>query len=305
MVGNVQRSLLIMPAHVQRFVEKAAYRGADAIVLDLEDAVPPAEKERARDLLATSVRVAGMGGADVLVRVNNEPFLLEKDVKAAIQPGLHAIFLPKVVSGDDVRRVEALIESYERTSGIDAGTVRISIHIESPIGVLRLEEIATAGTRIESMSIGVDDYRLELGAEPSNEAAELLMPFSMLALVCRSVGASPIGIMGSVADFSDLMAFERAALRSRGLGFSGAFCIHPDQVSVLNRVFTPSASRIDHAKRIVQAFEEGLTAGRASVNLEGRMVDTPIYKQALRILEIAEAVAERERRKTCLRVNSA
>jgi len=228
--------------------------------------------------------------------VNNDPSLLEPDIGAAVRPGVHAVFLPKVMSGDDVRRVAALISQCERASGIEVGTVLLSIHIESPAGLLRLEEIATANERLESMSMGVDDYRLELGIEPSDDATDLLVPFTMLAVACRAVGASPIGVMGSVADFSDLARFERAAIRSRGLGFSGAYCIHPDQVGVLNRVFSPSADQVAHAKRVVQAFEEGLKAGRASVNLDGRMVDTPIYKQALRVLELADAVAEREQR---------
>jgi len=287
-----------MPAHVQRFVEKAALRGADAIVLDLEDSVPPAEKERARELLASSVTLAGSGGADVLVRVNNDPSLLEPDIRAAVQPEVHAVLLPKVMSGEDVRRAEGFISQCERALGIEVGSTLLSVHLESPAGLLRLEEIATASERIESMSMGVDDYRLELGIEPSEDATDLLVPFTMLAVACRAVGASPIGVMGSVADFSDLARFERAAVRSRGLGFSGAYCIHPDQVGVLNRVFSPSADQVAHARRVVQVFEEGLKAGRASVNLDGRMVDTPIYKQALRVLALADAVAERERRST-------
>lgn len=296
MVRNLQRSLLIMPTHVQRFVEKAALRGADAIVLDLEDSVPPAEKERAREFLPSSVTLAGSRGADVLVRVNNNPELLGPDVEAAVRPGVHAIFVPKVASGNDVRRVEELISQRERSLGIEAGTTLLSLHIESPLGLLRLEEIAEASARIESMSIGVDDYRLELGIEPSDDAPDLLVPFTMLAIVCRAVGASPIGVMGSVADFSDLTGFELAAVRSRRLGFSGAYCIHPDQVDVLNRVFSPSADQVAHAKQVVEAFEEGVKAGRASVNLDGQMVDTPIYKQALRVLELSDAVADRERR---------
>jgi citrate lyase subunit beta/citryl-CoA lyase len=215
---------------------------------------------------------------------------------AAARPGVHAVFLPKVMSGDDVRRVEALISRRERAQGIEEGTIRLSLHIESPAGVLRLEEIADASERIESMSMGVDDYRLEMAVEPSDDAADLLVPFSMLAVICRAVGANPIGVMGSVADFSDLAGFERAAARSRALGFSGAYCIHPDQVHVLNRVFSPSAEQVAHAKRVVEAFEQGLAAGRSSVNLDGRMVDTPVYKQAVRILELADAVAEREGR---------
>jgi citrate lyase subunit beta / citryl-CoA lyase len=297
METRIQRSMLILPAHVGRFVEKAYTRNADAIVLDLEDSVPMAKKEEARRSLKDAVQLAGRGAAEVFVRVNADGLLLDEDLRSAVQPGLHGIFLPKVETAEDVISVERRIAELEAASGLISGAVKLSIHIESPLGVLNMREIATAGSRIESMSLGVDDYCLGLEIEPSDESMELLLPLSMLVIVCRSVGIIPLGTLGSVARLSDLDAFERAAEKGRRLGCQGAFCVHPDQVAILNRVFTPPSSRTIQAKKVIAAFEQGRTEGRAAIRLNDRMVDTPVYERAGLLLRRAQAIEELERRK--------
>ncbi len=295
---RIQRSLLILPVHVPRFVEKAHLRGADAVLLDLEDAVPPAEKDRARELVRDAALLAGRGGADVLVRVNNDPRLLEADLESAIHPGLHGVFMPKVETARQVKELETLVAELETTRALAPGSVTLSLHVESPLGVLNLHEIAAASPRTESMSMGVDDYCLELGVRPSEEGTELFFAYSMLVNACRAYGVLPMGVLGSVADFSDLDGFGRAAERARKLGFTGGYCVHPGQVAVLNRVFCPTTEETEQARRIKDAFEKGLEDGLAAVNLDGRMVDTPIYKQAMRIVRRAEAVEQKEAKKS-------
>jgi citrate lyase subunit beta / citryl-CoA lyase len=297
MRATLQRSMMILPAHVSRFVEKAYLRGADAIVLDLEDAVPAAEKEQARRLVKEAIGLAGRGGADVLVRVNSELPLLMPDLEASMHPGLHGVFVPKVESAQDVTRVSDKLAELEREIGFEPGSILISVHIESPAGLLRVQEIAAASDRIESMSLGIDDYRFELGVEPSEEGTEIFLPLAMMVTVCKARGILPLGVLGSVARVRDLDGFERAAERGRQLGCEGAFCVHPDQVKVLNRVFAPSPRDVEHAHRVVAAFEEGGKVGRAAVNLDGGMVDTPIYKRAKLVLARTGAVAELESRK--------
>ena len=298
MKKHVQRSMMILPVHVRRFVDKSYLRGADAIVLDMEDAVPPAEKQEARKMVKESVEMAGRGGADVLVRVNNEPSLLFDDLEASVLPGVHGIFVPKVESAEDVTRVAKRIAELEEDRGLERGQLRLSVHIESPAGLLALQAIAAASDRIESMSLGMDDYRLELGVEPSEDAIEILFPLAMMVTVCKATGISPLGILGSVAKVRDLDGFERAAERARHLGCEGAFCVHPDQVTILNRVFCPSPRDVEHARRVVAAFEQGSKMGRAAVNLDGGMVDTPIYKRGKLVLQRVESIAEVDQRKT-------
>jgi citrate lyase subunit beta/citryl-CoA lyase len=296
-VLRARRSSLILPVNQPRFVEKAYTRGADAIVLDLEDSVPPQEKASARKLVQGSLGVAGRGGAEVLVRVNNDPALLADDIDACINPGLDGLSIPKAESAAQIHDIVARIERLERTRGLPPRHLRLSLAIETPRGFLAIEEIARASDRIATMSIGVEDYCLELGVEPSADGMELLYPVAHLVAVCKAVGVQPTGLVGSIAGFRDLATFEGAAQRARQLGCEGAGCIHPDQVTVLNRVFTPDPAKVEQARRVVEAFEDGVRRGTASVNLDGKMVDVPVYKRAQVVLARANLVAETERRK--------
>ncbi|AFM27699.1 HpcH/HpaI aldolase/citrate lyase family protein [Desulfomonile tiedjei] len=292
---KIQRSLLILPVNVPRFIDKAHLRGADAIVLDLEDSIPPSEKDSAREHVSSAIGKVGRAGADVFVRVNNDPALFEKDMHAAVRSGLYAIFLPKVESENFVRETETLLSQLESERGVLAGSIKLSLHIESPKALLNLQSILAAGTRIESISLGTDDYCLELGVEPTPEGTELFFPLVMLITAAKAMGIQPMGILGSVAGYRDPEGFRKAAERGRQLGCTGAFCIHPDQVDILNKVFSPDQAQVDQALRIKAVFEESMAQGRAATTLDERMIDTPIYKRALRTIQLADAAKERER----------
>ena len=297
MSHKIQRSMLILPVNVPKFVEKSHTRGADAITLDLEDAVPPAEKEKARALVRDSIRLAGLGGSDVLVRVNNDEEQIYKDLEATVHDGLSAVFLPKTELPEQVLKLEGLIEKLERNRGLKSHSIKIAIHIESPLGIINLKEIAGAGARLESVSMGVDDYCLQMGIRPSDSAEELVFPMMNIATVARAFNLVPLGILGSVANYKDLEKFRTAAEKSKKMGFAGAYCIHPDQVNILNEVFSPSKDEISWARRVMECFEKAVAEGRASTSLDGKMVDTPIYKQALALLEEARAIGIVEKRK--------
>ena len=296
-IARARRSSLILPVNVPKFVERAHLRGADAVVLDLEDSVPTAEKGPARRLVADAIRMVGRGGGEILVRVNNDPALLDEDLDAAVHPGLDGVSFPKAESAEQNRAVVAQIEALERKRGLASGHVRLSLAIETPRGLLAAKEIAAASDRIATMSVGVEDYCLELGVEPSLDGIELLYAVSLVVTVAKVAGIQPTGLLGSIAEFRDIAAFEASAMRARQLGCEGAGCIHPDQVVVLNRVFSPDPVKVEYAERVVAAFEDGVRRGTASVNLDGKMVDVPVYKRALVIMARARAVAETERRK--------
>jgi citrate lyase subunit beta / citryl-CoA lyase len=294
---RARRSSLILPINVPRFVERAYARGADAIVLDLEDSVPPDEKANARTLVKDSIPLVARGGAEVLVRINNDPALMAADVDACVHPGLDGLSIPKAESSDQIRDLALELDRLERARGLAPGHVKLSLSFESPRGVLRAQEIAEASPRIVTMSVGPEDYCLALGVEPSGDGLELLYAVSRVVTIAKAIGIQPTGLLGSIAGFRDLSVFEAAAMRARQLGCEGAGCIHPDQVAVLNHVFTPDPVKVEYARRVVNAFEEGIGRGTASVNLDGNMVDIPVYKRAQVILERAQAVAETERRK--------
>ncbi len=293
----IRRSTLILPVNIPRFVEKAYQRGADAILLDLEDAVPLAEKENARRLVKDSLALAAKGGAEVGVRINKDPYMFLKDLEASVYPGLDGITLPKAESAEEVRNLESVIEKLERQRGMKPGHVQISILVETPKGLLKAQEIATASPRIESMFIGPEDYCLELGVEPSPDGTEIFYPLSYIVIVCKPVGIRPMGLVGSIAGFRDLEAFERSVSRARQIGCEGASCIHPDQVAVINRAYTPAQEKVEFARRTVEVFEEGLRKGTSSVNLDGKMVDIPVYNRAKLVMTRAQAIAAVEKRK--------
>ena len=294
---KIRRSSLIFPVNVQKFLEKAHLRGADAISMDLEDSVPPSEKDSARKLVREAIPMVARGGGEVMVRVNNDPALICEDVDAVVYPGLDGIHLPKVESAEQVHRVEALIDAKERERGIPQGTITISARIETPLGLLHSRAIAEASSRIDCMGVGPEDYSFALGVEPSKDGMELLYAVSKVVAICKAMGIMANGLLGSVAGFRDLEGFEQAAMRGRQLGTEGASGIHPDQLKILHKVFSPSAESVAHARRVVQAFEEGLQRGTASVGLDGKMVDVPVYYRAKKIIERADAIEAMERKK--------
>ncbi len=293
----IRRSTLILPVNVPRFVEKAHLRGADAVMLDLEDAVPPPEKASTRRLVREAISRVSLGGAEVFVRVNHDPAHLGEDLEASVWPALNGICFPKTESAGEIERLEAQVADLERHRGIAPGRIELTIIIETPRGVLNAQEIAGASGRIRSISLGPEDYCLALGVEPSADGAELQYALSRVVTVCKAAAIAPMGLLGSIAGFRDLGAFERAASRARDLGCEGASCIHPDQVAVLNRVFSPPPEKVEFARAAAEAFEAGLRNGTASVSVDGAMVDTPVYRRAKHTLEQAAAVAEVENRR--------
>ena len=157
---RARRSSLILPVNVLRFVERAHTRDADAVVLDLEDSVPPAEKGRARMLVKDSIPLVARGGAEVMVRVNNDPALMAEDVDASVHPGLDGLSIPKAESPEQIAMLASQIERLERLRGLPPGHVRLSLAFETPRGVLRAQDIAEASPRIATMSVGPEDYCL-------------------------------------------------------------------------------------------------------------------------------------------------
>ena len=289
----LRRSTLILPINVPRFVERAHLRGADAVMLDLEDAVPETEKTAARRLARETIPLVARGGAEVLVRVNHVAGLLAEDVEASVHPGLTGICFPKAESADEIHQLDAHLSDLERRRGLAPGCVELAVLIETPRGVLNLESIASASPRVRTISLGPEDYCLALGVEPSADGMELLYGVSKVITVCKALGQVPLGLLGSIAGFRDLAAFERAAARARDLGCMGASCIHPDQVSEVNAIFSPSAAEVEWSRKVVQAFEAAEAAGSASIQLEGKFIDYPIVYRARRVLETIARITAR------------
>jgi citrate lyase subunit beta/citryl-CoA lyase len=290
--------MLILPINNPRFVEKAYSRGADALMLDLEDSVPLAEKESARKMIPSALPLVARGGVPIFIRINKNPELLAEDLQFSVYPGITGICLPKVESAVEVRELEHRVEEWEIKAGLRPGAIVFDLLIESPLGTLNLLEISNASYRTQSITLGPEDYCRELGVEPSVEGIELMHPLAQVVTVSKARGVKPLGLLGSIAEFRDLAKFEQYARRAQKMGCEGASCIHPDQVKILNQVFSPDPAKVENAHRVVEAFEEGLKRGTASVSVSGQMVDIPVYNRAKALLGQMQAIEELEQRKS-------
>lgn len=256
------RSLLYVPAHSERFVGKAHERGADAIILDLEDAVPEADKDSARANLSDSVRRVGQAGAAVLVRINAGARAAD-DTRAAAAAGAQAV----VVAKAEPAGLQALAPL----------GVKLIAMLESPAAILEARARAALPAVIGLM-VGGEDLATALGAQPTPEV--LRLPKLLAHYAARAEGKLSFGLLRSVADYSDLAALRAAAEEARMHGFDGASCVHPSAVPILNAAFAPSAAEIDWARRVVAAAAHA----DAAFSLDGRMVDKPVVERARAML---------------------
>jgi citrate lyase subunit beta/citryl-CoA lyase len=276
------RSLLYVPTTSERFVEKAHTRGADAILLDLEDAVAPSEKERARELVPEAAATVSQGGADVLVRINRPWRLAVRDVEASVGPGVCGLVLPKVDSAEHVRALAEVVAEVEAERGLPAGHTVFFVRVETARGVLRAAEIAAADPRVVAMGLGASDYTVETGMAPGGDGT--VIAAFQLVNAAVAAGVLPLGLVSTIVAFSDLDAFRVEAERSRAIGLRGAPCVHPSQVPILNDVFTPTEAELERARRVVDEYEAALAAGVGAITVDGAFVDQPYYDQAKRLL---------------------
>lgn len=290
----VWRSLLYVPAHVDRFVAKAHERGADCIQIDLEDSVPEAAKEAARSRVQHNAALVRRRGADVLVRINRPLSLAVRDIEASVGPDVDGFVLPKVASADHVRLIEEHIAETELRRGVAVGHSRLVVLIETASAWLAMADIARASPRIVAINLGSEDFALDCGMEPTAEALHVAKQHVVFAASAARILA--LGVVGSMAGFDDEAAFAEMVRRSRRLGFSGASCIHPAQVPILNELFAPSPAEVEAARRIVDALVAAEKEGRGATALDGRMIDAPIAESARRTIARQAAIEARSQR---------
>jgi len=278
----VWRSLLYVPTIQPRFIERAAERGADAVILDLEDSVPPAEKPRGRAALPDAIRQVSRKGADVVVRCNRPVRELVKDLDAAIVPGVRAVALPKLDSAEHVRLIAEMIDELEAERGLAAGSIGMMAMVETAAAFFRMHEIAAAHERVITLGLGSEDFTMSCDMAP--EAEGLFYPKQQSVIAARAAGVLPLGFVGSIADIEDLDAFRATIKRSRKLGFACASCVHPRQIPILNEEFAPGAAEVDYATRMLACWDETLAKGLGAVTFEGKMIDIPIIERARNLL---------------------
>lgn len=285
------RSMLFVPGNVERYINKAHERGADAIILDLEDSVPLAEKSVAREQLLEAAGQVSRKGADVVVRINSSLRLAALDLEASIDASVHAICMPKVTSAGQLRWISDAIEELELERQLPIGHTRLIALIESTNALTKLESIASSTPRLTALILGSEDFSASAGMEPTADA--LLYPNQQVIFAATSAGILPLGFVGSIAHFDDLDAFRETIRRSRRLGLQGGFCVHPDQVQILNEEFSPSDFEVSDAKSLLAIYEHGLQKGLGTAVFKGRMIDAAVVNRAVRLLAVNKKVAAR------------
>ncbi|MBM3644719.1 MAG: CoA ester lyase [Alphaproteobacteria bacterium] len=276
------RSLMFVPVTKESFVAKAHTRGADAIILDLEDSIAMAEKETARRAIPAAMRTVSQAGADVVVRINRPLELAVPDIEAAVIAGVRALMVPKIMGPEHVRLLSEVVAERERVQGLAPGSVGFVGLVETPEALPALGAIAAANPRMLALGVGAEDLSTELGGSPTPDALYVYAMQSVAA--ARAAGILPLGSLARFADFSDLAGYREGLKRSRALGFACTACIHPSHVPVINEEYGVSAADADRARRLIAAYDAAIAAGQGAAAFEGGMIDLPVVERARRLL---------------------
>ena len=287
------RSVLFVPATATRLIERAQTRGADALQLDLEDALPAAARDAARGALPEIIASLAQGPADLLVRINRPWRHAVRDLEAVARPGVSAVTLPKTETPADVAVVSEILDELESERGLPPGGIGVIAQVESAAGLRAMMLAPTFPARLCGITVGPEDYTLDLGVEPTHEA--LLQPLKDSIAIARAAGVPALGFARTIGDFKDLDALAAAVAEAYRLGARGAFCVHPAQVPVLNAGYQPGAAAAANARAVVAAFDEAMARGSGVAKLDGAMIDRPVYERARRLLaDVHDADASAE-----------
>ena len=298
---RLQRSELAVPGSNPKMFEKAAASDADYVVLDLEDAVAPADKLKARENIVQALNdIDWRGkGKTISIRINGiDTHYMYRDVVDIVEQAGHnldTILIPKVGVPGDVYMVDAMVTQIEKAKGIK-NRIGLEALIETTLGMANVDAIATASSRMEAMHFGVADYAASCrartvnigGLNPDYPGDQWHMALSRMTVACRAYGLRAID--GPFGDFSDPDGYMLAARRGAALGIEGKWAIHPSQIELANEVFSPPESEVDRAQRIIAALKEAEEQGKGAASLDGKMIDAASERMARNVLTIHEAI---------------
>ena len=292
------RSLLAVPATRRKMIEKALASDADAVFLDLEDAVAPDSKAAARGGVARALEEPGWGGRPALFRANalGTPYFYRDLIEVVEEAGssLDAVIIPKVNRPEDLYAVSVLLSGMELALDLEPGRIKLEAQIESAEGLSNVDAIARASPRLEALHFGPGDFAASLSM-PLNSIGVMdewdeVYPghrfhhaMQRIVVAARTAGLRVLD--GPAADYGDEEGLRRSCLIARSLGFDGKWCIHPAQIAVVNEVFSPTERELEWAKKVVAAYEEANSEGSGSVSVDGQMVDAASIKMARNVLD--------------------
>lgn len=285
-MNQLRRTMLFCPASNPKHLFTAMIYKPDCILFDLEDAVAYSEKEAARDLLVEALKVIDYEQCEVFVRINAlSTEFGEDDVRQLVKAGLKRMRLPMCESAEDVKRLDELITEVEQQNGIEAGSVKVQCAIETPLGVHNSLDIARASDRVVSISFGAEDFTRTLGTDRTKEGRELFLARSTVVMNAKIAGVDAIDTVFS--DVADTEGFKKEVEDAKNLGFAGKSCIHPSQVGIVHKIFTPSLEEIKKSLKIVKMSENSDIKNGGVIIVDGKMVDKPVIAKANRIIDLA------------------
>ncbi|SMC97450.1 beta-methylmalyl-CoA/L-malyl-CoA lyase [Fulvimarina manganoxydans] len=301
---RVQRSTLAVPGSNPAMIEKAADSAADCIFLDIEDAVAPDDKEKARKNIIAALNDIDWKAKNktMSVRINGlDTHYMYRDVVDVMEQAgdkLDMILIPKVGVPADVYMVEAMLNQIEMAKGYQ-NKVGIEALIETPLGMANVEAIAAAPSRLEALHFGVADYAafnkartVNIGGlNPDYPGDQWHAALSRMTVACRAYGLRPID--GPFGDFSDPDGFRAAAKRAAALGIEGKWAIHPSQITLANEEFSPLGGEVEKARRILEALKEAAAAGKGAASLDGKMIDAASERMAKNVIAVDDAIRAR------------
>ena len=294
----VMRSVFYVPGNREDLIAKIPKIPADIITFDLEDSVPPAEKQKARELSHANLLMAADTGADIYARLNNwETGMTNDDCEAIVDKGLSGVCLAKCGGPDHVKRLAWKLEEMEKKRGLEVGSVKIQLLIETAKGMMNVYESALASERVGSLIFGAVDYTTDMRVTLNQPIGEE-QKWARARMACAARAAGIIAIDCPYVAFKDTEGFEEDTAYGRQLGFEGRMLIHPSQIEPSHRIYSPAPERVEWATEIKKVFEEeGIAKGSAAVTYKGKMVDTPVYVGALKILEAQAEIAAKDKKR--------
>ena len=285
----MRRSMLFLPGNNPNMIVGGGYLGADSVILDLEDAVSPDDKDAARKLVRNALRSVSFGRCEVIVRINALDTPYWKEDVETIVPLKPDLIMPTKVSGAEyIRELDAKLADVEAACGMSIGTTRLLPLLETALGIENAFAIACASKRIAALFLGAEDLSADLRCPRTKEGAEIAYARGRIVCAARAAGVEVYD--APFTDVEDMEGLEADARLAKGLGFTGKAVISPRHVGTVNEVFSPSAAEIAHAREVFAAIEEAKRQGKGAISLHGKMIDAPIVQRARLVLEAAAAI---------------
>ena len=290
----IYRSILFTPGNNLRMIFKLTYGvHPDAVILDLEDSVPLREKDTARLFIRDSIKKLNDYGHHVYIRINSEEDMYEKDLIQTVQKGLRGIVIPKAENPAKIKKIIGLISDLEKERQLENGELRIILIIETAKSLLNINNLINIDNRIFGVAVGIEDLLLDMGIEQPTETNTFL-PRALVAIAAHAYQKLPIDKV--YTKIHDMIGLEEEAKKAVELGYLGKLVVHPRQIPIVNRVFTPSEDEYHIALEVVKKYEEATEKGLGATTIEGELVDKPIYLRAKKLIDKYISIKNLERR---------